>query len=192
MKMEFCMKRALFLILFIIRSVIGVAQAGDSVVSVLIGETLSWELIEKGKMWTVHHEGNNITSVRSTPNVFRIKYRICDVLYGDYPSDTLEALYPFRIYTNLPGFPIYKYSFIPIIKNNKGEYVINQMEDVRLTKEGEWVLISPILLLPNYFKENKQRVELKEPDLKYEYGVPASIAAPILVEKIKELMVKYP
>jgi hypothetical protein len=46
--MEFCMKRALFLILFIIRSVIGVAQAGDSVVSVLIGETLSWELIEKG------------------------------------------------------------------------------------------------------------------------------------------------
>lgn len=58
--------------------------------------------------------------------------------------------------------------------------------------EREWVLISPILLLPNYFKENKQRVELKEPDLKYEYGVPASIAAPILVEKIKELMVKYP
>ena len=61
------------------------------------------------------------------------------------------------------------------------------MEDTRKTIDEQWVLVKPVLGLPEYFNKNKLKVELKEPDPKCEYGVNALEVVPALIERIEEL-----
>jgi hypothetical protein len=162
------------------------AQTETSRISVLIGEMISWDLVEKGHS-TKNEYGNGLMGIGGTPNKFRLCYRVCDVLYGDCSSDTIEATYYYRVYSELPGFPQYKYAFIPVLRNSKDEYEIIQMEDARKTIDEQWVLVKPVLGLPDYFNKNKLKVELKEPDPKCEYGVNALEVLPALIERIEEL-----
>ena len=162
------------------------SQTEKARISVLIGEMLSWDLVEKGHSIKKEY-GNGLVAIDGTPNKFRLRYKVCDVLYGDSSSDTIEAIYYYRVYSELPGFPLYKYAFIPVLKNSKDEYEIIQMEDARKTIDEQWVLVKPILGLPDYYQKNKLKIELKEPDPKYKYGVYALEVVPVLVEKIEEL-----
>lgn len=162
------------------------AQTENSRISIVIGEMLSWNLAEKGQ-FIKYEDGNGLTTIGGTSNKFRLCFRVCDVLYGDCLSDTIEAFFYYRVYSELPGFPQYKYSFIPIIKNSKDEYEIFQMEDVRKTIDEQWVLVKPIMGLPDYFSKNRFKIELKEPDPKCEYGIYAIDVVPVLINRIEEL-----
>lgn len=164
------------------------AQTEDMSISILIGEMLSWELVEKGQFKKVDY-GNGLIGIGGTLNKFRLRYRVCDVLYGDCSSDTIEASFYYRVYSKLPGFPIYKYAFIPVVKNSKDEYAITQMEDARKTIDDKWVLVKPVLRLPDYYDKHKMNIKLKEPDPKHEYGIYALEIAPLLVERIKTLAI---
>lgn len=178
------MKRLLFILtcLFLCSLQIS-AQTEKARISIFVGEMLSWNLVEKGHS-TKKEYGNGLMAIDGTPNKFRLRYKVYDVLFGDCLSDTIEATYYYRVYSELPGFPQYKYAFIPVLRNSKDEYEIIQMEDARKTIDGQWVLVKPVLGLPDYFNKNKLKVELKEPDPKCEYGVNALEVVPVLIERI--------
>lgn len=180
------MKRIFYIIFLLICSYEISAQTENIRISMLIGEMLSWDLVEKGNYVNRNYE-NGLITIEGTPNKYHLRFRVCDIIFGDCSSDTIDAIYLYRVNSKLPSFPLYKNSFISIIKNSNDENVIIQMEDARKTIDGQWVFVKPILGLPDYYNKNKKKIELEEPDPECKYGVYALEVVPVLVEKIEEL-----
>ena len=143
------------------------AQSDTEQLLIAVCDIVDTELLEKGTVTT--EKSNDIEYISCTYDVYLLKCRVHELLYGEYGYDTIsiKAFRMPRPDSSVPGATNYRHALLSIIQSAQGYRLLDDYYNYEVfeTTDGRWIVSSKGIASLSHVllsRDSIHSVELKE------------------------------